>query len=149
MIEHPIIFFLNTYGVYFLIVLTLSYLWFVEKKKEVAIHGFMACVISGAVALILKELYATSRPFLFDVAGAAAGQTISASFPSVHAALAFSFGVSVAFHARKLGIGLLVVAGLIAIGRVVANVHYPIDIAMGAIIGALIASFLQKVHFGS
>jgi undecaprenyl-diphosphatase len=60
------------------------------------------------------------------------------SFPSGHAAGAFAFAVFVfAFH-RRAGVALTGLAGAIALSRVALGVHYPSDVAAGALVGALL-----------
>lgn len=59
-----------------------------------------------------------------------------ASFPSLHTAVAF--GIAAIFwlmHYRKLAVGSLILAIIIALSRVAAGVHYPTDIIAGAILG--------------
>ena len=62
------------------------------------------------------------------------------SFPSGHAMFFFAMATAIYLYNKKWGIGFLLAAALITVGRVIAGVHYPSDIVGGAIIGALIAS---------
>ena len=60
------------------------------------------------------------------------------SFPSGHAAGSFAFAAFVfAFH-RRAGIVLAGLAVAIALSRVALGVHYPTDVAAGAVVGALL-----------
>lgn len=61
------------------------------------------------------------------------------SFPSGHTLHAFSFCI-IAVHAfPELGIILIPFTLLIAASRVVLGLHYPTDVAVGALIGTLLA----------
>lgn len=69
------------------------------------------------------------------------------SFPSDHAAAIFS--VAIVFRLighRKLGNGLFVIGGLIAISRVMAGVHFPLDVIAGAAIGTVVGWIIYKLR---
>lgn len=66
------------------------------------------------------------------------------SFPSDHAAAAFAIAAAVFFVSRRVGSGFLVAAFAIALARVLIGLHYPGDIAAGALVGVSSAAF---VHF--
>lgn len=59
----------------------------------------------------------------------------STSFPSGHSASAFAFAQGVSHTMPWTGLGLRVVAGLVAYSRVHTGVHYPLDVAVGSMIG--------------
>jgi undecaprenyl-diphosphatase len=50
-------------------------------------------------------------------------------------------------HDRKVGWGFLVSALAIGVARIIANVHYPMDIVGGAFLGTIVAVVIEKVHF--
>ncbi len=58
------------------------------------------------------------------------------SFPSGHAAGSFAFATFILVTHRRAGMGLAVLATLVAISRVALGVHYPSDVAVGALLGA-------------
>jgi undecaprenyl-diphosphatase len=57
------------------------------------------------------------------------------SFPSDHAAAAFAIAVSVFLVSRRAGAAFLVAAAAISVARVLVGLHYPGDIAGGALVG--------------
>jgi undecaprenyl-diphosphatase len=61
------------------------------------------------------------------------------SFPSGHTLHAFSFCIIAVNAFPKLGIVLIPFTLLIAASRVVLGLHYPTDVAVGALIGTLLA----------
>ena len=58
------------------------------------------------------------------------------SFPSDHSTAAFAIAFAVFFLSRKVGIGFLIVATLVALSRVFVGLHYPSDVVAGVLIGA-------------
>lgn len=71
----------------------------------------------------------------------------SGSFPSEHTIIAFALSTTVFLHDRKVGWAFLVSSLLIGIARVLANVHYPIDIVGGAFLGTIVAVIVERMHF--
>ncbi|MGH9749003.1 MAG: phosphatase PAP2 family protein, partial [Candidatus Polarisedimenticolia bacterium] len=62
------------------------------------------------------------------------------SFPSGHALHAFAGATLIAAHFPVLGPAAVAAAALIAVSRVVLAVHYPTDVAAGAVLGTLVAA---------
>ncbi|MFE4515070.1 phosphatase PAP2 family protein [Kitasatospora sp. NPDC056783] len=61
------------------------------------------------------------------------------SFPSNHSVIAFAAAISLWFVSRRLGVVATVFAALMAASRVWVGVHYPHDVAVGALVGILVA----------
>jgi undecaprenyl-diphosphatase len=58
------------------------------------------------------------------------------SFPSGHAAGSFAFAAFVFASHRRAGLAIAAAATLVASSRVALGVHYPSDVAAGALVGA-------------
>lgn len=108
-----------------------------KKRREALIHALLSSLLAWVIASFIKEIFPTPRPFLYDGTG---------SFPSGHAAAAFAFGVSAFMHDGPVGIAMLIGSFLIGLSRVIGNVHYPIDIVGGAVLGSLVAYFIFRRH---
>ncbi|MET9931908.1 MULTISPECIES: phosphatase PAP2 family protein [unclassified Streptomyces] len=67
------------------------------------------------------------------------------SFPSNHAALASAAAFALLFVSRRLGLVALVAAVLMAASRVWVGVHYPHDVLVGFVVGALVALLATRV----
>ena len=143
--------FLASFLIYFLF-FGLAILWVVDGKikKEQVLHALLATVIAWGITAIIKLMFPTLRPFktdglpplTFTIPG-------DSSFPSGHSAEAFALAVTVWLHDRKVGWVFLGVALVVALARVWANVHYPIDIAVGALIGTTVALIVERTHLSN
>lgn len=124
-------------------------LWFIDGRirKEQVIHALLAGLIAWGVAFFIKRAFPTLRPFMIN------GRDVDvlfrptdSAFPSEHTVLAFSLAITIFLHDKKVGWWYLLGALLIGVFRVLANVHYPIDIIGGALIGTLVAVMVEKIH---
>jgi undecaprenyl-diphosphatase len=122
--------------------------WYALMLALPVIHGAQGLrvsgvmLVSGAVGLavykLLKRTFVRERPFIRHAGISLAGAPLDRySFPSGHTlhAVAFSWQASAAFP--ELGIVLVPLALAIAGSRVVLGLHYPTDVLVGAILGAL------------
>ena len=133
----------------FILFAGLFVLWVVDGKikKEQVTHAFFASFIAWLISETIKIFFPTLRPFLLNGQNPLTLTTPSdGAFPSSHTALAFALGVTIFMHDKKYGSLYLLGAILIGVARVVANVHYPIDILAGAFVGTLVAVIVEKVH---
>ena len=124
-------------------------LWVIDGKvkKEQVLHAIFAILIAWSASTLIKEMIPSTRPFVIK------GYTPltltipkDSAFPSNHAAVAFSMAVSIWLHRKKWGLLFLLGAILVAVGRVLANVHYFHDIAGGVVIGVLSAYAIERLH---
>lgn len=127
----------------------LVFLWIIDGrvKKELVLHAVLATLISWVAAQMFKSLLPISRPF--EVNGLIPLTiTIPASnsFPSSHSAVAFAAAVSIWLHNKKLGQKFIVLAFLVALGRVMSNVHSVLDVTAGGLLGAGCAYIIGKLH---
>jgi undecaprenyl-diphosphatase len=109
--------------------------------------GVVAAVPAAACALIVTAIvgHLADRPRPFVAHSGVhtfLAHAADPGFPSDHAAGAFAIAVAVALRSRRWGAVLLVLAGLLALGRVALGVHYPTDVLAGAGIGAAVAGLL-------
>jgi undecaprenyl-diphosphatase len=61
------------------------------------------------------------------------------SFPSGHTIASFEAAVALLIRDRKLGMGALALAVLIAFSRLYLYVHYPTDVLASVVLGTLLA----------
>jgi undecaprenyl-diphosphatase len=147
--EDLIVIFFASFFIYLLFA-GLIVLWFIDGKikKEQVIHALFAAFVAWAISALIKYFFPTLRPFVVN-----GGEIdvlikpLDGAFPSGHTAESFAVAVTVFMHDRRIGWWFLISALIIGIARVVANVHYPIDILGGAFLGTLVAVVVEKIHF--
>ena len=117
---------------------------FLQKKKEI-FKVFFSCVSVYFIALILKNLLHISRPFLAlpDISPLFIKTTYA--FPSEHASFFMVLAISIFLLHKKVGYIFMFFALIIGVARIIAGVHFPVDILGGFILGALVAYFLKNV----
>lgn len=144
-----VITFLASFLIWFLFV-GLVVLWVIDGKikKEQVIHAVFAIFMTWIISEIIKTFFPTIRPFFLN---GEVPLTLTVpndgAFPSFHTMSAFALSVTIFMHDRRVGWFFLIGALLVGIGRVMANVHYPIDIVGGALLGTIVAVIVEKTHF--
>jgi undecaprenyl-diphosphatase len=110
-------------------------------RRGVAAAGFSAAL--GLVAAqVVGHLWERPRPYeAHPGASHVLGVTPSPdpSFPSDHATAAYAIAVAILLRHTKAGLLALALATLVAVSRVTVGVHYPSDVAGGAVLGTLAA----------
>src|SRR3989337_230213 len=113
-------------SIYFMF-LGLFVLWIIDGriKKEQVLHALLAVILVWIITEIIKSLIPIPRPFRTNGLPPLT-LTIPSdnSFPSFHAAAAFSLATSIWLHDKKMGIGFIVFACFVAWGRILGNVHF-------------------------
>lgn len=145
MIETPFVQVLNTHGVWVLVIFIVSYEIFVSRSYELALYILLSVLATVIFSIVVKELFLIPRPFLLDGELPKAGLANFSSLPSTHTAVAFALATTVILHKKSLGVLLFMLAALVGIGRVLANVHYPVDIILGMLIGVLTSVIFNQV----
>lgn len=124
-------------------------LWVVDGKirKETVVHALFASLVAWTISEIIKYIFPSLRPFqVNDFTPLTLTVPWDGAFPSGHTALAFALSVTILKHDKKVGVLYLIMAGLVGIARIMAHVHYPIDIVGGAILGTLTSEIVNKKH---
>lgn len=134
-----------------LMFLGLIILWVIDGrfKKELVLHAIVASIFAWLASIMLKDIFHSQRPYLVDGAKYLVfwiPKFEMGAFPSTHAAASFALSLTIWFHDRKIGFFYLFSSTLIGIARVLANVHYPIDIIGGAVVGIIAAILIERVH---
>jgi undecaprenyl-diphosphatase len=137
------------------------FLW-IRRTRGVALGLTIALAVVAILVFALKMIVGRARPCmgLPNVHALYFTAPTDGSFPSGHAAGSFCFATYLAMRALQSGwssrakIAVTVVLGLFAAGvsisRVYLGVHYPFDIAGGALLGSVVgALFALRRQAGS
>ncbi|MGN4819040.1 undecaprenyl-diphosphatase [Bacillus cereus group sp. MYBK139-2] len=141
---NPAIVFLAEYMVYIFALIILAY-WFTGSRKSrmMVIQAMVAFVIAEVIGKIAGKFHLNYQPFavLPDV-NKLVDHAVDNSFPSDHTILFFSICFSFWLVRKKTGWLWLILALCVAISRIWVGVHYPFDVAIGALIGCISAIIL-------
>lgn len=142
-----LIIFVARYLIYFSL-LSIPYLW-IKRERHDLIRIAISVIVAYALAEGLNLLFPVPRPFVAEEFTPLIGVPLSeyyASFPSGHATFLATLGGAIFFTEKLPGVSILILGILVGIGRVLAGVHYPIDILGGFLIGIVVASLFKLAH---
>ena len=111
-----------------------------DKGRRAAIDGLAAIAVTAAVVnAAIKPLGRRRRPVREAALPRHVRMPLSRSFPSGHTAAGFAFASGVGATLPRVALPLRMLAGLVGYSRVHTGVHYPGDVASGALLGVLLA----------
>jgi undecaprenyl-diphosphatase len=132
-----------------MVVMTVA-LWFFsrpggDRKWKLACgSGFAAAALAYAVAFVIHHTWDRPRPYTTHHISHPWSNTTDASFPSDHASVSYAIAFAVLAFDPIAGAIFLVVATIIAVGRLFIGAHYPSDVATGLAIGLLAAGVVVR-----
>jgi undecaprenyl-diphosphatase len=113
---------------------------FGAEGRQVALQSLVAGVSGLVIYRSLKNVLVRERPYITHAAIVCAGRPLDRfSFPSGHTLHAVSFTVVICSSFPMLAWVLVPAALLIAGSRMVLGLHYPSDVLVGGMIGAVVA----------
>ena len=126
------------------LVTSVSLLFFIRRKPDLVWSGIFALLITDLLVHGIKWSLNIPRPaaVIDSHSLILIGPVLRRfAFPSGHTATIFALIGVLLIYFRKacLTAGLLMIASLVGISRVVVGAHWPLDVAAGAIIGSLSA----------
>jgi undecaprenyl-diphosphatase len=109
-----------------------------ERGLRVALLMLLTGASGLAVYKLLKRTFVRERPFIRHAGISLAGAPLDRySFPSGHTLHAVSFTWQMCAAFPELAVVLVPLALCIAASRVVLGLHYPTDVLVGAVLGAV------------
>ncbi|HEY0244247.1 MAG TPA: phosphatase PAP2 family protein [Mucilaginibacter sp.] len=120
-----------------------------KGMRENSLFVASSTAVSYGVMLLLKHIVKRPRPFIQNINIVPVYRAGSTSFPSGHAATTISTAtaLSMAYPKWYVIAPAFLWAGSVSYSRMYLGVHYPTDVAAGALLGAGSAvslSFLKK-----
>ncbi|MEU5805661.1 phosphatase PAP2 family protein [Streptomyces sp. NPDC047718] len=119
-----------------------------SKGRGAAVRALGSLALASAtINTVGKWSVRRARPVLEGVPAVRqlATQPATTSFPSGHSASAFAFTTGLALHSPGWGIALAPVAASVAFSRVYTGVHYPSDVAAGAVLGVAAGFVVRRL----
>ncbi|EJW16370.1 undecaprenyl-diphosphatase [Paenibacillus alvei] len=138
---NPSVVFIAEYTLYMLAACMLLF-WFTRttSNRMMVLQAGFAFILAEIIGKAVSMLHSHHQPFaVLPQVSKLINHAIDNSFPSDHTILFFSVCVSFWLMRKRAGWVWLVLAGCVAISRVWVGVHYPVDIAAGAVIGIVSA----------
>lgn len=121
-----------------------------KHRIEYIIRGVVAGITAEALGQVGSHLYHHLPPFAYKNTEALAWHINNVnSFPSDHMMLisAATFVVWASTRNHKLGLSLLAISIVVGAGRVLALVHWPVDILASAVIAAVTTVAIYSIPF--
>jgi undecaprenyl-diphosphatase len=121
--------------------LALLLYWFSRNtlNRKMVLSAAVSASLGMGISFIIGHLMYRDRPFVTHTVIQLIKHPANASFPSDHAIGAFALAVTFWLYGKRFRMFWLATALLIGFSRIWAGVHYPSDVAAGALIGALCA----------
>jgi len=119
--------------------------WWRQRNQltDIGLRGLLAQLGITAATQLLKHLIGRPRPRFAHSDEFSLGPSLATgfdSFPSGHAANAFGAATVLAWFFPAVRVPLYLVAGLVAVSRVLRGSHFPTDVLAGAVLGVVIGS---------
>ncbi len=148
-LDASIIFSGETLGIILLIGLVIFL--FSHEHKEKGFHNiivvFGAILFAWGVSWIIKHVYPSPRPFIaLDDVTKLINYGGMDSFPSGHATFFAAMATVLYFYHKKIALFYALGAVFIGVSRVVAGIHWPLDILVGYLLGGVVASFTYILY---
>ncbi|MFA5917868.1 MAG: phosphatase PAP2 family protein [Candidatus Gracilibacteria bacterium] len=124
-----------------------------QEKKENLLFILYSCILGIVIALIIQKIVHFDRPenYILHTGKLLLKHIPDASFPSDHATVSFAFLTSLYLsNYKKVFYIFLPFAFIMVISRIIAGVHWPLDIIVGILIGIfssfIIFKFIKKLE---
>jgi undecaprenyl-diphosphatase len=125
-----------------------------EKDWKLIVRNFALVALSvilsrGLLTEIIRFFYHRPRPFVaMNFEPLFNHSALEAALPSGHAAVFFALAFVIFLINRKWGLVYLAAVSLMGLSRVIAGVHWPLDIVAGFLVAAL-SVFVIKLLLAS
>jgi undecaprenyl-diphosphatase len=110
------------------------------NRLEFAATVAVALALAYGAARIAGLFFSHIQPFAAEGFAPLIAHEVDNSFPSDHSALAGALAGVASVYNRGLGILLWILAAAVAAGRMLAGLHYPVDVIAGLLVGGVSAA---------
>lgn len=144
---NPVVILLAKYMVFFLLI-TLLWYWFSRNraKRTMVISATISFVFAFLLARFAGQFHQNIQPFAaLENVNQLLQHEIDNSFPSDHTSFFFSICATFWFFRLRFRWGWMILALCVGLSRIMVGVHYPFDVATGAVIGIFSAFISYKL----
>ena len=119
-----------------------------QKLRDVLFFSVVSVCVGLLLNYLIGYVWFHPRPFAVPIGQTFLQHANNASFPSNHLTIIWSFAAFLLYcHYRKLGWSIAVLIGLpVAWARIYLGVHFPLDMLGSAVVGAVSAGLVYKLH---
>ncbi|MFC1964487.1 phosphatase PAP2 family protein [Chloroflexota bacterium] len=115
-----------------------------EVRNSIIKLAVLSFAIAFLIAFVAGIFYYDAHPFVIENIEPLVPHQPDNGFPSHHTLGAMVAAATIFVYRRKLGVLLGVLGLLVGIARIMARLHYPVDIA-GSVLIAIVATYLAWV----
>jgi undecaprenyl-diphosphatase len=116
------------------------------RNQRVVLSMVFAVLLANVLVKVCNLIYFRPRPFSVQEVNLLFYRPSDSSLPSNAGAVAFAFAGVGWQRSRRLGVLMGVLGTVFGFARVFCGVHYPLDIAAGALVGLLSAYVVGKAQ---
>lgn len=124
--------------------------WAAWRRPDARFYVLASLLAAAVASVVVKEMahaFGMPRPFMLGLSPSYIPHGARGGMPSAHAAVMFTVSFVLMLHKPLRNIGWLI-AGITVLtswARVYVGVHFPFDVAAGALFGAVLAGALHPV----
>lgn len=132
----------------FLISFVVTGIFFLSLSSKDRTKMLFVGILSSGISLILLKISSVfindPRPFVINHVMPLIPHAPDNGFPSDHTLITMWLALVVFLNNRRVGIALIVISFVVGISRVMALIHYPIDI-IGSIVIATVSAWASNI----
>jgi undecaprenyl-diphosphatase len=134
-----------------LMVVITAALWFFSrpggdrKWKLASGSGFASAALAYVAAFVIHHVWARPRPYVTHHISHPWSNVTDPSFPSDHTTVSFAVAFAVLAFDLAAGVIFIVIAAIIAVGRLFIGAHYPSEVLAGFVIGLVAAGIVVRL----
>lgn len=114
------------------------------RRRTAVLRAALAALLSGPMVELMNAFYFRPRPFADHEVHLLFYHPSDSSFPSNAAVVTWAIAGALAEGDRRVGRMAMALAAGIGLARVYGGVHYPLDVAAGALLGLALARLTAR-----